>query len=173
MTICGIDPGHDGGLALMDGRGTLLALREMPSTMVRVNRTNRPRMDAPGFRDLLREWAPQHVIIEEIRARKGDGPRAGDLREAFGVARGVVIGLNIPLSFADPLVWRRRCGVSVPGGTTEDRKEASRLAARQLFPAFAKELATKASADMAEAALMARFGLMDLRVFEIARGDFA
>lgn len=155
--IVGLDPGQEGALALLDMGGKPVAVRDMPTVKRRIGDTLRPRVDLPALRDLLAEWEPSQVVVEFVEPRKGDGPRAGWLMKSSGQAEGVVVGMRLPLIFAPPRDWRRDSGVT--GKRYEDRKEASRVAARELFPDWCHMLTAKAHADRAEAMLIARWGL--------------
>lgn len=155
--ICGIDPGIDGALALLDRAGNALDVVDMPTIKVRIGGTLRARVDPHGLRGKLLEWAPAHVVIEEIAPRKGDGARAVVLGIAFGQAEGVVVGLGLPLVLASPREWRRQTGVSAE--SYDGRKAQSLIVARNLFPGMAVKLKAAAHADRAEALLLARWGL--------------
>lgn len=155
--ICGIDCGQDGALALLDRRGNALALTDMPTVRVKIGGTWRKRTDPHGLRAVLEEWAPAHVVIEEISPRKGDGPRAVTLGIGYGEAVGVVVGMRLPLVIVSAQVWRRESGVSAE--TYDMRKIVSLKAARNLWPNMAGKLTAQDHADRAEALLIARWGL--------------
>ena len=74
--ICGVDCGQSGALALLDRDGRPLALADMPAVKVKIGGTWRPRTDPHGLRALLAEWAPAHVVVEEITPRRDDAPQS-------------------------------------------------------------------------------------------------
>lgn len=176
--ICGIDCGVNGALALFGDDGALLQAVDMPSTSVRVGKTQRNRINGPALAALLREWKPSHAAVERVSPRGGpvkhpDGKRGGDtpmtagaLMQAAGTVDGVLAGLAIPVSYVETKEWRKSAGIKThPGMDYDDRKEASRQWALQRYPAKAELFRFKLHADRAEAAAIGRWLL--------ARGDFA
>ena len=173
MTVIGVDPGVTGALALFGDDGALIDAVDMPSTSVRVGKTQRNRINGPALAALLREWKPSHAAVERVAPRGGDVRKGGDtamtagyLMQAAGTVDGVLAGLAIPVSYAETKEWRKASDITTgPGMTYKDRKEASRQRALQLYPAQAALFARKKDSDRAEAALVGRWLL--------ARGDFA
>lgn len=155
--ICGVDCGQSGALALLDRDGRPLALADMPAVKVKIGGTWRPRTDPHGLRALLAEWAPAHVVVEEITPRRDDGPRAMTMGIGFGQVVGVVVGLSLPLVIVSAGQWRRETGVSAD--SYDARKAKSLAVARNLFPTMADKLNAASHSDRAEALLIARWGL--------------
>ena len=67
MSIVGIDPGLAGAVAVLDANGTLDALADTPTLVLKVQRGTRQVYDVPGMAALLRPYAGLHVhvIVEE------------------------------------------------------------------------------------------------------------
>ncbi len=159
--IVGIDPGATGALAIFDGT-RLMAAADMPSVSVRVNGTQRARVNAPGLVQLLRDWGPSHAAVERVAPRGGPVEKGGDtpmtagyLMNAAGIVEGVLAGLGIPLTFVDTRDWRRAADITLHSDMDyAARKEASRARALQLFPLRAADFARKKDSDRAEAALI-------------------
>lgn len=179
MTILGIDPGTSGALALFGEDGALMAVADMPVVSVRVNGTQRARINAPELARILRDWGPRHAAVERVGPRggppktdkskpgayRGDTPiTAWNLGEACGIVLGVLGALGIPLTFVETKAWRSAAGIRTePGMTYQDRKEASRQRALQLFPVQAAFFSRKKDSDRAEAAHMGRWLLAQER----------
>ena len=164
--ICGIDCGVNGALALFDADGTLLDAVDMPSASERVGKTQRTRVSLEGLRALLLDWRPSHAGYEKVAPRPGDTPMTGYLLMAYGEVRGVIAGLGIPSTPVNTREWRNAAGIKLRTGMSyQDRKEASRIRALQLYPAQAALFARKRDSDRAEAVLVGRWLL--------ARGNFA
>ena len=59
MHIVGIDPGHEGALAVLAPDGTLEALYDTPTIVLRTSRGTRQEYDVPGFVVLLAPYRGQ------------------------------------------------------------------------------------------------------------------
>ena len=57
MHIVGIDPGLAGAVAVLDANGTLEALADTPTLVLKVQRGTRQVYDVPGMAALLRPYA--------------------------------------------------------------------------------------------------------------------
>ena len=168
MSIVGIDCGVKGALAYFEADGRLMAVADMPVTMVRVGGSDRPRINAAVLSNILRDWAPGHASVEHVHPRnsivmkdgkvikRGDTPMtAGYLMQAAGTVDGVLAALGIPMTYVETAAWRKAGGVVLPKGTDyEGRKEASRRRALQLFPMQAAYFSRVKDRDRAEAALI-------------------
>jgi crossover junction endodeoxyribonuclease RuvC len=162
MIVLGIDPGIDGGLAVMDGEtGQLLSLDDMPTVSIRVGKTERDRVDTAQLAEIITGADPAHVVVEKVGGMPTDAAVwAFNFGLAAGLVEGVVTALSIPLTYVQPMAWRKALGVTLPAGSTSpQRKEASRQRALQLFPAHAAKLARKCDHGRAEAALIASWGV--------------
>jgi crossover junction endodeoxyribonuclease RuvC len=155
----GIDPGLSGALALLDGGGALIDVRDMP---VRVERKSdggeRRRVDAVGLcgtvRDMLGE-AQRSLIgvwIEAVSASPRDG-----VTQAFSFGHG--LGTVDAVLALEGLAGRPIAASRWKGAFRLGRdKGASRDLASRLFPDHAAAFARACDDGRAEAALIARFG---------------
>lgn len=162
MKILGVDPGVEGGLALLDEAGNLLGVWDMPVVDVRVGKTTRHRLALSILSDLIGSFHADHAVLEHVQGRPTDVPTyAGELCRASGHVEGIIVAKGIPLTPVQPMAWRKAMGVMLkPGSTGPQRKEASRQRALQLWPGDSELFARKLDADRAEAALIARWGLL-------------
>lgn len=150
----GIDPGVNGGIAvLLDG--VLLAVDPLPT---------RSRLYGSGMQldgaELVswmieqRSGRPCIVYIEAVASRPGQGVRSVfNFGHMVGSIEGTLQATGIPYQLISPTTWKKQAGL------TGKDKNASRSLAMQLFPSHADRFAKKKSDGLAEAALIARFGL--------------
>ena len=161
MMIAGIDPGNQGALALLDSRGNLLNVMDMPSVEVKVSGSDRHRVVPAELARILRYWAPNHVVIERVQGLPTDGgARAFAFGYAAGAVGGVVAALGIPMTFVTPQAWKKASGVTAD-------KETCRMRALELWPKHANDFRLKTRPDRAEAALIALYGIKALRIIEL------
>ncbi len=152
--VVGIDPGVNGGLALLTTAGDLLDVVDMP---VLADGTGGKRaINAPLLAAQLRMWAPARAYCEFVAARPGEGPVGAF---AFGRCRGIIEGtlgaIGIPVQMLAPAWWKRR--VEIPPGA--DRKDEARSKAISRWPSMADRFARKRDDGRAESALIAVAGL--------------
>jgi hypothetical protein len=147
--VLGVDPGKSGALAFLDSDGRLIDVVDMP--------------DAKGaalgalVRVALEDHAPHRVIsawVEEVHAM----PRQGvSSTFTFGAGYGAVLGalgaLGVPTHGVTPAAWKR-------GQRVTADKASSRQRAVELWPEAAGRFARVRDDGRAEAALIARHGIM-------------
>ncbi len=152
--VVGIDPGVNGGLALLTAAGDLLDVVDMPTLADGTG--GKQAINAPLLAAQLRAWAPARAFCEFVAARPGEGPVGAF---AFGRCRGVIEGtlgaIGIPVQMLAPAWWKRR--VEIPPGA--DRKDEARSKAISRWPAMADRFARKRDDGRAESALIAVAGL--------------
>lgn len=140
MRIVGVDPGTTGALALLvDGRLTEIA--DMPVLGKRVQGNQ--------VADLLREWAPDVVVVEDLHAMPRGSIASFSLGWSCGVVVAVVQTLSHPLVRLRATEWKKQ--LSLVGKD----KSASRLLASELFPNAVEQFKRVKDDGRAEAALIA------------------
>lgn len=156
MKVLGIDPGLSGGLALLDDAGNLVTL-EIPS----MKSSGRGRqlnwqLLVDSF-DVLGLHEADHCFLEQVNTRPNEARSAAF---KFGTVYGGLIGIiaadRIPLTLVTPAKWKKKLSVTA-------EKDSSRARACQIFPNNASSFARKKDDGVAEAALIAHYGLMELR----------
>ena len=148
----GIDPGYSGALCSIDIDKGILALRvfDMP---VFYKNNHRKSLDIPTLKTILMEEHPDHIVIEQVASRFGDGPvGAFSFGTGYGILLGLLAGLGISHTTVPPTVWKKE--LSVPANKDEARARAS-----QLLPIYASHWLLKKHDGRAEAAMMALFGI--------------
>lgn len=162
VTIIGIDPGLDGGIAVLmqDYAGIEARVVAMPI----VDLGKKRRYDMAKIRNLIYQAHPTQVAIEKQQAM----PRQGgcsmfSLGEGFGILSGIVAGLGFALLHVPPKIWQADAHRGISGDNT---KAKSIVAAQQLFPdvnLLATERCTKPHDGMADALMIAWWALRNLK----------
>lgn len=148
----GIDPGLTGALALLDARGALFQVEDLP-TIARGKGKVRQEIDAAALARLLRPHAAdiELAVVEQVSAMPGQGVASVfSLGHTLGAIVGVLQALAIPLHLVTPAQWKKAAGVSAD-------KDLVRAAAVRLYPAA--PLDRKKDHNRAEALLLARHSL--------------
>ena len=103
-----------------------------------------------------------HIILEKVAARPNQGV-SSMFRFGYcaGSIYGLIVGLQLPVSYLLPIQWQRAVGV----GASPD---AARQRAAQLYPLAAPQLTRKRDAGRADAILIAHAGLRLLSHSEAA-----
>lgn len=147
MIIVGIDPGVTGGLAVIH-EGRLSGVEPMP--------VHNSRADGMAIDELLTLWEPDAVYLEDTQPMPKNGSIASF---SLGLNTGIVIGAVTANAFrlvrVKPQVWKKKMGL------TGKNKEASRGLARELFPEYADRFKLVKSDGLAEACLIARYGVFN------------
>jgi crossover junction endodeoxyribonuclease RuvC len=155
VNVAGADPGLGGALGIVNGTG-FLHVYDFPVLMIPSGKKQRAELDLPGLRTLLTEHAIDHVFIEQVAARPGQGVTS---MFRFGTTYGMIIGavatLQLPYTMITPQRWQRMAGC----GPSPDE---ARRRAGQLYPDAVPYLIRKRDAGRADAILIARSGLMTL-----------
>jgi crossover junction endodeoxyribonuclease RuvC len=137
--ILGIDPGLNGGLAVIDEGGIILHYSKMPikhtSVGVGKKKKNRRMIDVTGIAAVLAEFEPTNIFIERASARPGQGVVS---MFTFGMGYGMILGLCMAIEGAvntdivTPQKWQ---GVVVTGlDHIEDTKVRALAKLQELYP---------------------------------------
>jgi crossover junction endodeoxyribonuclease RuvC len=146
--ILGVDPGQGGALALLATEGDTIAVHDMPVVALKSGSEISEAMLA----DLVRELKPDLCWIERVHSMPRQGVASSfKFGLAYGLVRGVVSALGVPVHLVTPNEWKREFRLSV------DKQQARVLAAR-MFPGQAKLFSRVRDDGRAEAALIAVFG---------------
>lgn len=154
----GIDPGFTGALATLEFDPVTkqlgkLKMYDMPTYF---KENNRRALDISILKTILLDEAPDHVIIEQVASRPGDGAvGAFSFGTTYGILLGLLAGLGIPHTTVLPQVWKK--DLNVPANKDEARARAS-----QLMPLYSPFWVLKKHDGRAEAALIALHGIRRL-----------
>jgi hypothetical protein len=152
-TIVGIDPGAHGATAVLDERGELIEVVDMPATS---EANARIATNAPLLAGILARSHARVAFCEFGGARPTDAKIAAF---SFGRARGVIEGcagaLGLRIVFLTPPTWKQVA--DIPPGA--ENKDLARTRAIARWPARADLFTRKCDVDRAEACLIALAGL--------------
>ncbi len=139
MIYLGVDPGLEGGIAVLSEAGTIIALEEMP-----IHRPNRGRrqFDLAGIMGLVNRYGKQgalFVTVERLQPlpARVRGKLMGGTIANFnrGLARGcwesLLVALGVPQQLVNPRGWQSEMFVGTPKCHPKQR---SIIAATRLFP---------------------------------------
>lgn len=165
MRILGIDPGLDGGIAMMDGSRLSMELGRISIEPMPTTGGTKRSVDGGSLCVLLRGWIIDkpidHVFLERVGAMPGQGVTSMfNFGEGYGVIKGVLSALHIPYTLVSPQKWQNAIGVA----KSKDTKGAAATRAAQLFPGVdfrASARCRKPHDGMVDAALIAAYGVRE------------
>jgi crossover junction endodeoxyribonuclease RuvC len=154
IVVLGIDPGIRGGLAIVsdavDGIGTLIDAVNIPV----VGDGASERVDAAAIRDWVKRFNPVLAFIERAQAMPRQGASSGfKYGRATGSIEATIALCTVAIEIIEPVKWKRFWKLPPKD------KERSRQRALELFPSAHTLLARKKDHGLAEAALIALYGL--------------
>lgn len=123
--IIGIDPGKNGGLALMSESFIVIESRKMSETCV-------------DLRDTIEDYKMQGAevaYLEQVHAMPTDG-KVGlfSFGQGFGRLQQVLADSRLRTVEVSPGTWQKALGLTKKKGDTSDHKKALKARAQQLFP---------------------------------------
>lgn len=148
--VLGIDPGCSGALVLVTEHGGYIDHLAMPTIKV----GTKSRVNGAAVAAWIRQYGITHAYLEQVGAMPGQGTASMfTFGHAAGVAEGILQGLNIPYTLVTPQAWKKSAGL------IGSDKDAARSRAIQLYPEL-RALDAKAKGQaIADALLIARFGI--------------
>ena len=153
--IIGIDPGITGAIVALYDDGEIAAVFDMPV----VKKPNgRREVDAANLAqkiEAMAALAPELVtaVVEQVGAMPRQGVASVfSFGDSFGVIRGVLGALGIPVRRVTPNKWKKAAGLV---GQDKDR---ARTLAIEKWPKQAARFERKKDVGRADAALIAFFG---------------
>ncbi|EQA6778021.1 TPA: crossover junction endodeoxyribonuclease RuvC [Enterobacter hormaechei] len=148
--ILGIDPGCSGALVLVTEQGGYIDHLAMPTIKV----GTKSRVNGAAVAAWLRQYGITHAYLEQVGAMPGQGTASMfTFGHAAGVAEGILQGLNIPYTLVTPQAWKKSAGL------IGSDKDAARSRAIQLYPELMALDAKAKGQAIADALLIARFGI--------------
>lgn len=149
MIILGVDPGKNGALALYDSVADSCIVYDMPCVAGEVN----PALVAEIIRANAR---PDHAYVELVHAMPKNGAVSMfSFGMSYGMVRGVIATLGIPISLVTPTTWKRHYKLTA-------EKEEARWMAINLWPG-STNFSRKKDDGRAESALIAKYGASILK----------
>ena len=143
--ILGIDPGLDGGIAIIDG--SHIELLETVPTEPK-NGFIKRQVDAQKLSNILKVYPISVCYLERVASRPGQGVGSVfSFGDTYGAIRGVLGALNIPTYTVAPQTWKKCLKIS--------SKDDSLKAIKELYPLLKMR---KKDHNIAEALLLALYG---------------
>jgi crossover junction endodeoxyribonuclease RuvC len=143
--ILGIDPGLDGGLAILSS--SHIELLETIPTETKGGFIKR-QVDAQKLSNIIRVYPDIVCYLEGVASRPGQGVASVfSFGDTYGAIRGVLGTLNIPTYTVTPSKWKKELKIS--------SKEDSLKAIKDLYPSLKMR---KKDHNLAEAILIALYG---------------
>jgi len=146
MNILGIDNGLLGALSTYNGEE--LMVYDMPTYKI----GKRNHINISELAKLILNDRPDHAFIEKLTPLpKISGLTAFSMGHSEGLVLGLLTAYNIPYTLVRPAEWKKimRCPKD---------KDAARMRASQLLPAFTDNWPLKKHDGRAESALIAYYG---------------
>jgi crossover junction endodeoxyribonuclease RuvC len=170
MLVLGVDIGITGGLALLDGEQA--HVWPVPTLERKINGKTKRRIDPDKLARLISLEALRHyeqpsdgvAFVEGAQASPSMGvSSAFGYGESFGLVRGILAHLGVPVRVVSPVKWKRALGLIKPGsrkiGRDAAREKTSSIAlARKLYPHLHAALNREKDNGPAEALLLAHYG---------------
>jgi crossover junction endodeoxyribonuclease RuvC len=146
----GIDPGLHGAIALLDSKGGLIDVYDMPVIDKRVSAADLATFEPWGSDDY------GTVVLEDVHAIPRARGMSSSAMFSFGRSKGVIEGLfamaGKPIVYVAPQRWKKALGLPADKG-------AARQMATNLWPSKASAFARVKDDGRAEAALIAHWWL--------------
>lgn len=161
MHIVGIDPGASGALVLLED-DHILDICDMPTVTVKIGKTNSQQMNISAIVKHLTDWENKfvidHIYMERVHFIRGKSGATAATRfiEGFGILRGIIGALRLPLTLVPVHVWK-------PALRCPAEKPAARARACEIFPVWAGAFDRVKDDGRAEAAMIALYGVRQVR----------
>jgi crossover junction endodeoxyribonuclease RuvC len=155
--VLGIDPGLDGGIAIIDQHGTAQAWA-MPTLEIVVGKSKKRTIDTKSLRNLLYSCVPLDlVVLERVWASKGEGvSSAFSFGVGYGIVQGLLAAMDVKQEHPTPQSWQR---VVLRGSTTKTKASSVLYAHRRYNLDLLKTPKCRVPHDgMADAVCLAEFG---------------
>jgi hypothetical protein len=162
VIVLGIDPGINGGLALIESgeRPRVLLAGDIPT----IGEDAKRRVHVAAVIAFIRKHPPDHAFIERAQAMPDQGASSGfNYGRAVGALEACVQGMMVPMTIIESSAWKKYHCLIKPAGTdgkawSKIVKENSRQRAIHLFP-DCPYFARKMDHGRAESCLIAHYGL--------------
>ncbi len=151
MNKIGIDPGLTGAIAWLDKDNKFIDVWDMP-TMSRGKKGN--QVNSVELAEIIQEIILEFdciAYVEQVHAMPKQGVTSMfNFGESFGIIKGVLGALKVPVEFVTPQSWKSRAAL------TGKDKDAARTKAINMYPNAS--LSRKKDIGRADAIMIARYG---------------
>lgn len=156
--IVGIDPGNKGAIAFLDIEENTMEIHPIPIyDRVMSSGAKRKTIDAHALADIFRDKEDEirMIYLEEVGAQPADGVVGSfSFGRGYGLLQGIIATLQLPVTDVRPAVWKR--AVKAPAD-----KDGARIRASKLMPKLSSSWKKKNQDGLAEASLLALYGICE------------
>jgi crossover junction endodeoxyribonuclease RuvC len=161
--ILGIDPGLSGGYAVIDGEGTFITCGAFPTHVIKKSGKKSTQLDGVSLADELDLYkGALHAFIETVSSR----PRQqGQFQFGVnvGMLHGMLYAMRVPFTGVSPASWKMNFGIKrLESETKAQKKSEARAIASKFYPKHADKFKRVKDDGVAEATLIALYGLSTL-----------
>lgn len=113
MIVCAIDPGQEGGVAVVERGpdGVFQIVDAIPMPLVQA--TKKPALDADRLAEFIEGFQVDVGVIERVGSMPKQGVASSfQFGRMFGSAEAVLMAFAPRLAYATPGVWKRAMGLS-------------------------------------------------------------
>jgi len=147
----GIDVGASGAIAMFEN-GKLIAVHDMPTKTIEIDKRKKKRVDADALNELF-DFHVEMATIERVAAMPNQGVSSMfAFGQAAGIVEGVIATVTNNVMYVRPQSWKKYFNL-------DKDKDASRLLAIQLWPEREAWFKRKTDDGRAEAALIGLWGI--------------
>lgn len=147
------DPGLDGAFTVLDAKGDIVQVFDMPTIEVKVGSSIKRQVAPQAIASELRLFTdePCFAVIEKVASRPGQGVASMfGFGRSLGVLEGVLAGMMLPYQLVPPQTWSKAMKLAAGKG-------ASRQRAMELFPRHADYFKRVKDDGRADSALLALY----------------
>lgn len=162
LFVLGVDPGVSGGYAVLTSHLEILHAGSLPTITTKKNGKTSTTLDGVALAKAFTEFPITHAFVEHVSSRPRQQGQFG-FGLSTGIIHGVLYATDIPFQTLAPAVWK--AGYNIKRGqdeTKRDKKNEAREIAARIFPGHAKSFARVKDDGVAEAVLIAAYGLKTL-----------
>ena len=153
MRIIGIDPGLNGGIAILDDL-KIYDIFDMP--IMSEGKKNKNQLNSAQLVNILNKHVLKKentfVIVEQVSAMPGQGVTSMfNFGQTFGSIKGICAALGLPIFYVRPAKWKKHFEL------INSSKDASRTKVIEMYPYISSRLTKKKDVNKADAILIARY----------------
>ena len=153
MRIIGIDPGLNGGIAILDDL-KIYDIFDMP--IMSEGKKNKNQLNSAQLVNIINKHVLKKentfVIVEQVSAMPGQGVTSMfNFGQTFGSIKGICAALGLPIFYVRPAKWKKHFEL------INSSKDASRTKVIEMYPSISSRLTKKKDVNKADAILIARY----------------
>ena len=156
MRVLGIDPGLNGGIAVITkDNDTMSYIQAIKTPIFSLKKGSKSKrfLDAYSILKTIMDFDPDHAFIEKQQPMPKQGVTSTFVTGlGYGIYLGILVTRGIAYTEVHPTTWKKSFGLS-------SNKEEARKRASELMPTASELWKLKSDDGVAEAALLAYYGM--------------